>query len=311
MPSRFDRETRSRRPLSSDRAGCCSGPQGSRHPAVEVSRLSRSSRAYRSRRRGKSSSSYPRPMKNPAITGEHDADAGRHEPVVGAPRQRLADVGVLQHEPPTDDIRIAEAEEADRRLGQDRPADRQRAVEQRQRQDVRRDVEEDRAPRAGARDLCRLDEGRAAARSAPGSGSPARYRTRGEAPSPGRCSRCSAARKATRTITNGRNGIPKATSVIRIRVVVDPAAEVPGDQTDERADEDDEERRREADQQRGPGAVDQLREDVAPDVRGPERKVRGSAAGSSARSRRSPSPRADRAAPAAARRSATKMMARR
>ena len=54
---------------------------------------------------------------------------------------------------------------------------------------------------------------------------------------------------------------------------VDPPAVVPGDQPEGHADEEGEQHRRHADQQRDPGAVDHAAQHVAPELVGPERIV--------------------------------------
>src|SRR5262249_1331535 len=78
----------------------------------------------------------------PGDNDEYNAQARRHEPIVVTARESLARIGVLQHIAPRDAVRRAETEERDGSLGQDRPADSDRAVEKRKRQNVGRHVHE-------------------------------------------------------------------------------------------------------------------------------------------------------------------------
>ena len=91
-------------------------------------------------------------------------------PALGAPDVE----GVLEHRPPRDPRRVAEAEERQRRLGEDRDRDDQHRVGEDQRQRVGEDVRADDVGVAGARAPGRARRRRARAGSAPGRGRSAR-----------------------------------------------------------------------------------------------------------------------------------------
>ena len=176
--------------------------------------------------------------------------------------------------------RVAEAEEGERRLGEDRDGDDQHRVGEDQRQRVGEDV--------GADDVaCRW-------RRAPGRARRTRARA-GSAPGRGRSARCPAhevspittirtvsdglSRRA-RTIISGSVGITRNQFSSGVEDAVGPAAEVAAGEADGRAEHGRDQRRGEADDDRDAGADEELREDVgavlgrAEDV-APARRLRG------------------------------------
>ena len=87
-----------------------------------------------------------------------ERDAGREDVPPGADRERRGVLRVVEHDAPGDGVRVAEAEELERRLGDDGEDDAADEVDADDRDEVREDLEGHDAPARLAQHLGRLDE---------------------------------------------------------------------------------------------------------------------------------------------------------
>ena len=203
---------------------------------------------------------------------QDDADAGRHEPGVLAARQRLRGEGVLQHVAPRHAVRIAEAQEADARLGDDRPADGDGGIDEAERQDVGRDVHEQDAPGAGAGDARRLDIGALPQRQhlAPDHARRVGPQQQGDGEHD---VRRAGAQKARQHDDEGQEGQAERHVGDAHQHRVGRAAEIARHQADDGADGGDDDRGRQADRERAARAVHELGIDVAAEIGRAEREL--------------------------------------
>ena len=171
----------SRSPRSSARltpwTACSVPPRGEVEPDVQLLELEQSAHtASRPRptsgrrrkplaercetlRRGLSASSIARPIRLQARIIRATATPGRHDRPPGARADRGPLEGVLDHLPERDPARVAEAEEGERRLVEDRDRDRQHRVRDQERRDLRQHVAEDDPQVPGAERPRALDVG--------------------------------------------------------------------------------------------------------------------------------------------------------
>ena len=203
-----------------------------RHAQVASSSTAR--HHVRSRSRGSRISSSARPHIVNASTTSDDPDAGGQVVPPGAAGDRAGLVRLLEHLAPRRRLRVAEAEERQRRLGEDGDRHGERRVGEDQRGHVGQHVPADDVAAAGAERPGALDE--RAARATDSTWARVIRATYGHDVTP--MTRITfhtdGPRMRASTIASGRNGITRNQSVRRIRNAVGPAAEEPGDDPDER-----------------------------------------------------------------------------
>ena len=225
-----------------------------------------------SRRRGLtcSSSMYPRietastrtVMQRPGGITYHQAPGARGPGVEG----------VLEHRAPGDPGRVAEPEEGERRLGEDRDGDDQHRVGEDQRQRVGEDVGADDVGVAGPQGTGALDEGALAQREdlgaddPPGAGPGGEPDDRDQHPQRGV--------QQPGEDDHQRQGRDHQEPVLqRVEDAVGPAAEVAAGQAHRRPQHRRDHRRREADDDRDLRPDQQLREDVGAELGRPQRVI--------------------------------------